>query len=323
MPAISGVRFVTDDYRRLRGQLEFYRLAGDMLRMKKRGFTSLSLLGGEPTVHPDIEKIVTAAKLAGYRKILCFTNGQRFADMDFALRLKKAGLNAANVSVHGFPSKIHDSVTGVKGSFSRTVNGITNLIGCGIDTALICVVQKQNYLALPGTMRFYWELGVRRFVLFFMKYQGRVLDDKKRAGAFIINARLAADGVKRAFAFFKVKEAAPPYLEHFPPCVLPGYESRMRDYYPATRPKKGENSACVHPGERIKNVRDMAYKGFTYLPGCSLCKLRAGCQGIDPEYLKLFGSEDLLPVISPPKPFYESWPAPARKAAERRSPGKR
>src|SRR5258708_32210993 len=42
---------------------------------RKMGGSKLSILGGEPTLHPDFELIVEAANRTGYEKVILNTNG--------------------------------------------------------------------------------------------------------------------------------------------------------------------------------------------------------------------------------------------------------
>jgi len=282
--------------------------------MRRRGHTELSLLGGEPTLHPDIERIVALGKSCGYERVSTFSNGQRFSDLAFTVRMK-AGLFSSCVSVHGHTAALHDSVTGVSGSFAKAVKGVKNLVAVGLSPLLICVVQKKNFMFLREYAEFFWGIGVRNFTVFSLKHQGRVLDEKKRAGEFLVSAPEAASGVRKMFGFFRKKAAMPPMLEHFPPCVLPGYESRMADYYPDSHRSRDAHCECLHPGEDVEVTADRAYRGRVFPDSCSACVYMAGCNGIDPNYLAAFGASGLSPVYKAPPPFYSKWGTRARKAA--------
>lgn len=300
---------------RRHGSIPFKELSRAIRAMRRRGHAELALLGGEPTVHPDVERIVALGRACGYRRIITFSNGLRFADRDFTARMKAAGLSSSCVSVHGHTAALHDATTGVPGSFLRAVSGIRNLLSAGIRPVLIIVVQKRNCRHLRKCAEFYWKLGVRHFMVFFLKMQGRVLEDTARAGDFIVDAREAARGVRSMFGFFRDKAAMPPALEHFPPCSLPGYESRMTDFSPGRAQAAGR--ACVHPGEKAGSLEGRPNKGFVYLPSCADCVYRNGCCGIDPNYLAFFGPAGLAPVRKIPAPFYSRWPVRARGAAKK------
>lgn len=300
---------------RRRGAIPFPGLSREMMLMRKRGLDELSLLGGEPTLHPDIERITALGRRLGYRRILTFSNGRRFADAAFTARMKAAGLTGSNISLHGHTAALHDGVTGVKGSFDKAVAGVRNLVALGLYASLICVVQKKNHRWLREYASFFWKLGVRDFSLFFLKYQGRLADGSSRAASYMLDAGSAARSVKRMFGFFREKAAVPPVLEHFPPCCLPGYESRMPDYYPGGERGSDGAGACVHPGEGPDSTVERSFRGRTFMAECRDCVYRSGCSGIDEGYLDMFGSRGLGAVRKQPRPFYSRWGRAARLAA--------
>ncbi len=59
----------------------------------------LNLTGGEPTIWPDLEKLLIHAKQSGIKSILLCTNGRRLADFDFFERIVKLGITAISLSI--------------------------------------------------------------------------------------------------------------------------------------------------------------------------------------------------------------------------------
>lgn len=92
---------------------------------------SLSFTGGESTLRPDLEELITAGKEIGFRVNL-ITNGVRAADPDYARRLVDAGLDSAQVSLEAVDAKLHDRIVGKRGAFESTTAGIENLQRLGI-----------------------------------------------------------------------------------------------------------------------------------------------------------------------------------------------
>jgi radical SAM protein with 4Fe4S-binding SPASM domain len=72
------------------------------------------------------------------------TNGIRCSDRELVSGLKESGLNSAQVSLEGHCSDIHDSVTGLDGSFESTVAGIMNLKDSGIYTHTNSTICRGN-----------------------------------------------------------------------------------------------------------------------------------------------------------------------------------
>jgi radical SAM protein with 4Fe4S-binding SPASM domain len=91
---------------------------------------SVSFTGGEPMLRGDLTDLIAHARSNGMRVNL-ITNGT-LADRRAVERLAKAGLNSAQVSLEGPNAAIHDSLTGLAGSFERTIRGIAELRDAGI-----------------------------------------------------------------------------------------------------------------------------------------------------------------------------------------------
>lgn len=91
---------------------------------------SVSFTGGEPALRKDLVHLVKYAKQIGFRVNL-ITNGTLITSA-LAKRLAEAGLDSAQVSIEGISSKIHDSITGVIGSFYRSVEAVRNIHSTGV-----------------------------------------------------------------------------------------------------------------------------------------------------------------------------------------------
>lgn len=122
---------------------------------------SVSFTGGEPLVRPDIVKLVAAAANKGLRTNL-ITNGTLAAGNAMAARLKEAGLNSAQVSLEGPDARTHDALTGVPGSFDRTVAGIAALRAAGIHTHTNTTVNAANAERLVDLVGLVSGLGLKR-----------------------------------------------------------------------------------------------------------------------------------------------------------------
>lgn len=122
---------------------------------------SVSFTGGEPLLRSDIVTLVSAAVGTGLRTNL-ITNGTLAADNRLATHLKDAGLNSAQVSLEGPDAPSHDALTGVTGSFDRTVAGIAALRAADIHTHTNTTVNAANADRLVDLVRFVARLGLKR-----------------------------------------------------------------------------------------------------------------------------------------------------------------
>lgn len=74
------------------------------------GKNNIILLGGEPTLYPNLQEIVQVISSAG-RKVWITTNGGKLSP-DFVLS-KLTGITGINISVHGFDLEQNKSIVGV------------------------------------------------------------------------------------------------------------------------------------------------------------------------------------------------------------------
>jgi len=78
------------------------------------GIEKIKITGGEPLVRPDIVDIVEAFREHGdFADISMTTNGFKLAE--YAVKLKEAGLDRVNISIHSLESERYRYITGVSG----------------------------------------------------------------------------------------------------------------------------------------------------------------------------------------------------------------
>jgi MoaA/NifB/PqqE/SkfB family radical SAM enzyme len=291
--------FNTDEFRSKNKDLNLSDIAAHILKSAKKGFNWLSIVGGEPTIHPEILNLVSFAKKCGYRKIITFSNGQRYSDMDFLKKMKIAGLSGSVISMHGHNAALHESVTNVKGSFNMAVLAIKNLAKFKMDISVIIVVNKKNYRYKIEMLDFFNKLGVYNFMLFFLKYQGRVIENLKENKKFLIKITEAFKDTPKVIDFCRRKKIIIPSIVHVPPCILPGYESILDNYIT-------KDASMILQDKEVFDI-GKAHQSYGFKKLCRECVYFEGCSGYDLEYAKIFGDLEFKPIFKKPSPFYNDW----------------
>jgi uncharacterized radical SAM superfamily Fe-S cluster-containing enzyme len=108
------------------------------------GFPDLvQISGGEPTIHPDIVRILKLAKSKPIRHIMLNTNGIRIA-RDKAFVEELAALKPGFEVYLQFDSMTREALENIRGADLRKVReqALANLEEAGISTTLVCVVKK-------------------------------------------------------------------------------------------------------------------------------------------------------------------------------------
>ncbi|MGD8535050.1 MAG: radical SAM protein [Candidatus Aminicenantes bacterium] len=119
--------------------------------LAKKGTLFLHLTGGEPLIHKDFWKIVSYANQKNFALIL-HTNGTLITP-EFGERLKNFNFLQVSLTVLGGNAQTHDSLTGVKGSFEKTVHALKIMKEKGLDVVLSTTKLSDNQDEIPEMER--------------------------------------------------------------------------------------------------------------------------------------------------------------------------
>lgn len=130
------------------------------LAVQRRKLDSLTLLGGEPTLHPQLPAIVAHAKAHGLT-VMLLTNGVRLLDTDgdaLIEQLVAAGLDRFLLHVDGGQEHVHSDVEQARHRLAG------KLEARGVWFGLALTLYEGQEAALPGVMRdfarYHWFDGV-------------------------------------------------------------------------------------------------------------------------------------------------------------------
>ncbi|MCW5198881.1 radical SAM protein [Desulfobulbus sp. F4] len=131
--------------------------------------SNLVLLGGEPTLHPDLAEIIRAAKALRYA-VTVDSNG--FLFHDFLERLRPDELDFLSFSLDGPDAAVNDPIRG-EGVFVVCTENLRKAVSLGFHTSLICTVSSLNINHLHRMPALLAELGVRRFFIQVIGLRGK------------------------------------------------------------------------------------------------------------------------------------------------------
>jgi radical SAM protein with 4Fe4S-binding SPASM domain len=109
---------------------------------RRLGGSKLTILGGEPTLHPDYCASIRAAGQLGYEHVITTTNAQPKALRKFR-QLEPEDFAYVQVSLDGGSAASHDAIRGA-GTFEAALTTTTELTARGFDTRIICTVNQAN-----------------------------------------------------------------------------------------------------------------------------------------------------------------------------------
>lgn len=279
-------------------RLESYdRIVTEMTVARKKGFTSLGFLGGEPTIHPRFCEIVACAKSLGFLDIELVTNGSRTCDLKYLMKIISAGLTRISVSIHSAHTDLEDRLLGgAKGALGKkikTIHSASFLYRRGIlkhPVSCNVVINRLNYQSLSEVMGLIAKCGASIVRLNYLQPEGNTIAHQEIVLAyrdFIPFLRPALMTARRAGIVVN--------FEAIPWCVSglsreeyaqfsedasdrEKYTIVRNDIDPTLRP-------TLHQLQRRLELK-------TYFEKCRGCEARSGCEGVWKRYVDVFGESE-------------------------------
>jgi radical SAM superfamily enzyme YgiQ (UPF0313 family) len=249
-----------------RADASLARLRRELDRAAREGVRQLDIDGGEPTLFPHLPELIEHARTVGIRRITLVTNARRAAYPAYAARLKKAGLDAAVVTLLAPEAATHDELTRVAGSFAQAVRGIRALRDTGIELLGNTVLLPENLSAVPATVRLLLRLGCRSVNL---QYPLPIGEASRRDFGFP-----HPDPLRRVLSRLRSGERSRIQLHNLAPCLL-GQHAR---WVPFGGGKRYLEMLFAHG--RRQNFGRMLETIAHKLPACDSCAARVLCPGL-------------------------------------------
>lgn len=168
--------YVDDDINR-QDELTLDEYKGILDSLAELGCINVLITGGESCLRTDLLEIIEYAVQKGIF-VDVYTNGIALT-LDTIQRLAELNVNSVSFSLYGATPAVHDRITGVSGSFSRTLNSIILCRGFGIDTYIKAVAMKQNYHEIDNLFKLGKKIRVPIAVstMISSSHKGKCADD--------------------------------------------------------------------------------------------------------------------------------------------------
>ncbi|MCX5707987.1 MAG: radical SAM protein [Candidatus Omnitrophica bacterium] len=246
-------------------------------QLAEMGCLYLTLTGGEVLTREDFFEIAGYAREKDFA-IRIFTNAT-LLDEAGADKIKKLNPLSVEISLYSADQAVHESITGVLGSFARTVNAFRLLKERGVHTVVKTTFMKPNAGEFDGLQKFSREIDAP-FTFTFTVIP--TLDNSREVTRLRIpEAKLEEMFIPRDWMFEGVTEGG---VRSFEPLCSAGFNSLYISPY-------GEVFPCVTLRQDCGNIRETELKdiwgsgffrelrgiSFKDLKGCADCQLAAYC----------------------------------------------
>jgi MoaA/NifB/PqqE/SkfB family radical SAM enzyme len=258
----------------------------ELIMGRNKGHDGLVLSGGEPTIHPDMFRVCKKAKELGYVNIQVKTNGIKLNDYSFVKEMADSGVDTFCVSIQGPNEDIHDKLVAVPGAFNKIMNGIEHIHSLNKELITPTCIQKDNYQYLPDTIRLFHKIKTSHCTPTFVETDGSVVEyfDK-----IVPRYSEVIPYLEEAIKLLK-EFMIPFYLHGFPMCMIKGYEAISIDLL-----RIGSSLAGTEIDDYTEYEKQMFRKKELL---CKKCTLDPVCSGPWANYVKAYGFDEFVPVIS-------------------------
>jgi len=138
-------------------------------KIKMIGGEKVTLLGGEPTQHPQLMEIISLAKSMNFRIVLD-TNGS--FSFDFFKNKNFLKLDRICFSIDGYNEEIHDKIR-EKGSFQKILKHIKLAKKNNIEIKFTHTITKDNFLSILKLINLALKLEIDELNIHVASYNGR------------------------------------------------------------------------------------------------------------------------------------------------------
>lgn len=124
------------------------------------GCRKVQFIGGEPMYNPHLEDYVIKARSLGFDFIEIYTN-LTLLNAESLATFSACKVHFAT-SFYSLNKAVHDLITGIRGSFERTLNGIDKVMAEGLSLRIGIVEMDANEADIEDTIEFLVRRGVGR-----------------------------------------------------------------------------------------------------------------------------------------------------------------
>lgn len=276
-----------------------------LVKYRKLGVELLDFDGGEPTLNPNLYRLIAFARRIGYRSVNVTTNARMSSYRDHADKLVHSGLTSLLTSIHGPDAQTHAQNVGVAEAFEQTIAGVRNFVELAppsVELGANITLTKSNHKKLMEVADLVYELGLRWFNIQFLTPFGRA------------TSSVCPDTDEAAKVAMRVIDAYADRMKiqviNLPFCFMPGYERYlMGDMLKMERHMLFVNSEEVNLFEYLRERRVKK----EVCEGCPHAIFCGGFYELEnvPEPTWLIAPEDLV------RPIAEGVPTVKTSASER------
>jgi len=145
-------------------------ISGLLEEAQALGCTELVIIGGEPTLRPDLAEVIAESVRRGLR-VGVSTNGLQFSG-SLARDLARYPLWFVSFSIFAFSSEVHDGMSRVPGALDRAKRGLVAAVEAGLPATVAIPVSSMNARFVEESIRQATQFGAQCVTLLYVTPTG-------------------------------------------------------------------------------------------------------------------------------------------------------
>lgn len=135
-----------DGFKAVRMSMDTFSLIKDSVSRQK--ISRFILLGGEPTLHPQLQEMIKALKPT---RVVLVTNAVKLADKTYLEGLAECGLDIVTISLKGSTEKEYKENTG-RSCLNSVERAVSNLNDLGLDYSISVTFSESIMTSIPSVI---------------------------------------------------------------------------------------------------------------------------------------------------------------------------
>lgn len=123
----------------------------------------VTMSGGEPFMGERFSELVLFTRMKS-KLVYIISNGNKASTDDYKQMLDM-GVSVFEFPIHSHKADVHDYLTQVEGSHSKSVNSVKTVLENGGNAICVIVITKSNYDHIKDTLEFIKKLGIKNVML--------------------------------------------------------------------------------------------------------------------------------------------------------------
>ena len=123
----------------------------------------ITMTGGEPFVCERFKELVLYCRMKN-TEVAIITNGTSASEEDYR-QMIDVGVSLFELPIHSPTPDIHDVMTGISGSWEKSVNSVKQILKNNGNVVAVIVITKNNFNYVGKTIEFISSLGMKHIML--------------------------------------------------------------------------------------------------------------------------------------------------------------